>query len=42
VDGGHDYLRRCYVRGGKGYKDLSEVIERFPNVTNGGNNETNK
>ena len=24
VDGGHDHLRRCYVRGSKGFKDLSE------------------
>ena len=31
VDGGHDYLRRCYVRGGKGFKDLSEVIDRQAN-----------
>ena len=34
VDGGHDYLRRCYVRGGKGFKDLSEVIDRQSNGAN--------
>ena len=42
VDGGHDYLRRCYVRGGKGlFKDLSEVIDRQPNGANGGSDENN-
>lgn len=38
VDGGHDYLRRCYVRGSKGFKDLSETIEIRP-ATPGGSNE---
>ena len=42
VDGGHDYLRRCYVYGSKGFRELSEIIERYPKVPNGGNDETNK
>ena len=42
VDGGHDYLRRCYVYGSKGFRELSEIIERYPNIPNGGNDETNK
>lgn len=41
VDGGHDYLRRCYMRGGKGFKDLSEVIDRQPNGANGGSDDNN-
>ena len=41
MDGGHDYLRRCYVRGGKGFKDLSEVIDRQANGANGGSDENN-
>ena len=42
VDGGHDYLRRCYVHGSKGFRELSEVIEKFPNGANGGGDEHDK
>lgn len=27
VDGGHDYLKRCFNPDGKGFVDLSETIE---------------
>ena len=27
VDGGHDYLRRCFIESQNDYTDLSEVVE---------------
>ena len=39
VDGGHDYLRRCYMRDGKGFTDLSETIEISSTKATGGNDE---
>ena len=42
VDGGHDYLRRCYVNGCKGFRELSETTERTPNIRDGGSDGNNK
>ena len=39
VDGGHNYLRRCYTRDGKGFTDLSETIEISSAKATGDNDE---
>ena len=39
VDGGHDYLRRSYMRNGKGFINLSKTIEISSAKETGDNDE---